>query len=190
MRSNGTFLTSPKIPEKVTICLRTMSHNSPLERSLLFAQVGIGDNGYSLTGDMGNSYGGGRDMPRKTEAHMEQRQQLVFLTKTGEFTLPELSQRFGVSRKTAHKWADSFEREGLEGLATAPRSPKNSPQKTATKLRLSSPPSAGCTRHGDRRSFSSFWFATMESRHRRLEAPSGRYSSGTGPPSLGVRTPG
>lgn len=65
---------------------------------------------------------------------MEQRQQLAILAKTGEFTVTELSRRFGVSRRTAHKWIDRFEREGLDGLADRHRAPKNSPQKTANVI--------------------------------------------------------
>jgi transposase len=48
---------------------------------------------------------------------MEQRQQLAILAKTGEFTVTELSGRFGVSRKTVHKWIERFEQDGIEGLA-------------------------------------------------------------------------
>jgi putative transposase len=73
-------------------------------------------------------------MPWRTETQMEQRQQLAILAKTGEFTITELSQRFGVSRRTAHKWIDRFEREGLDGLADRHRAPKNSPQKTANAI--------------------------------------------------------
>ena len=44
-----------------------------------------------------------------------------------------LSRRFGVSSRTAHRWIDRFEREGLDGLADCHRhcAPKNSPRKTA-----------------------------------------------------------
>ena len=73
-------------------------------------------------------------MPWKTETQMEQRQQLAILAKTGEFTVTELSRRFGVSRKTVHKWIDRFEREGLGGLADRHRAPRNSPQKTADEV--------------------------------------------------------
>jgi len=73
-------------------------------------------------------------MPWKTDTPMEQRQQLALLAKTGEYTVTELSQRFGVSRRTAHKWIGRFEREGLEGLDDRHRAPKNSPQKTAGEV--------------------------------------------------------
>jgi len=54
---------------------------------------------------------------------MEQRQRPALLAKTGEYTVTELSQRFGVSRRTAHEWIGRFEREGLGGgsaTVTAP----------------------------------------------------------------------
>lgn len=73
-------------------------------------------------------------MPWKTATQMEQRQQLAILAKTGEFTVTELSRRFGVSRRTAHKWIGRFESEGLEGLADRSRAPKNSPRKTADEV--------------------------------------------------------
>ena len=65
---------------------------------------------------------------------MEQRQHLAILARTGEFTVTELSRRFGVSRKTVHKWIERSERAGLEGLADRHRAPKNSPQKTPDEV--------------------------------------------------------
>lgn len=61
---------------------------------------------------------------------MEQRHEIVLLAKSGEFTVTELCERFGISRKTAYKWIARYEEFGPLGLADRSRAPKHSPQRT------------------------------------------------------------
>ena len=61
---------------------------------------------------------------------MEQRLELVTLTRSGEFTVTELSSRFGVSKKTAHKWIARYNAGGAKALDDQSRAPTQSPQKT------------------------------------------------------------
>ncbi len=47
---------------------------------------------------------------------MDQRLELVTLARSGEFTVTELASRFGVSKKTAHKWISRFDAGGAKAL--------------------------------------------------------------------------
>lgn len=62
---------------------------------------------------------------------MESKLKFVSLAGTGRFSVSELCQEFGVSRKTGHKWLKRYEVGGSAGLAELSRSPKHSPQRTA-----------------------------------------------------------
>lgn len=62
---------------------------------------------------------------------MRERSQLVALYETGRYTVTELAQHFGVSRKTAHKWLRRYaegEEGGLEDRSRAPRTHPNATQ--------------------------------------------------------------
>jgi transposase InsO family protein len=61
---------------------------------------------------------------------MSERRELVSLYQSGGVTIAELSRRFGVSRKTAHKWKDRHSQEGDAGLSDRSRRPQSSPDKT------------------------------------------------------------
>lgn len=50
------------------------------------------------------------------------------------FTMTELCQQYGVSRKTGYKWAARYVSEGVEGLADRSRAPKHSPQRTEERV--------------------------------------------------------
>jgi transposase-like protein len=43
-------------------------------------------------------------MPWKNELPMEQKQRFINLAQSGRFTVSELSEEFGITRKTGHKW--------------------------------------------------------------------------------------
>ena len=47
-------------------------------------------------------------MPWKETYAMKERLKLVSLYETGRYTVTELAQHFGVSRKTVHKWLERF----------------------------------------------------------------------------------
>lgn len=61
---------------------------------------------------------------------MKERLQLVSLYETGRYTVAELAEQFGVSRKTAYKWLGRFAQEGLAGLEERSRAPHRHPNAT------------------------------------------------------------
>lgn len=73
-------------------------------------------------------------MPWKTTSPMEKKHQFVVLAETGEFTISELCQRFGISRKSGHKWIKRFRCDGPSGLEDRSRTPKTNPGKTPDKI--------------------------------------------------------
>lgn len=69
-------------------------------------------------------------MPWKETCTMKERLQMVSLHETGKYTVTELAQRFGVSRKTTHKWLGRFADEGASGLNERSRAPHRRPRAT------------------------------------------------------------
>jgi transposase InsO family protein len=69
-------------------------------------------------------------MPWKNVTSMDEILRFVSLVKTGRYTLTELSEQFGVSRKTGHKYVQRYEAEGLEGLRARSHRPLTCPQRT------------------------------------------------------------
>ena len=51
---------------------------------------------------------------------MDQRIAFIADAVSGEWTVTELAQRYGVSRKTAHKWLGRYATEGLVERSRAP----------------------------------------------------------------------
>ncbi|HEY5745323.1 MAG TPA: helix-turn-helix domain-containing protein [Chryseolinea sp.] len=62
---------------------------------------------------------------------MEQKQRFVSLAQSGHFTVSELCEQFGISRKTGHKWLGRYEESGLEGLEERSRAPRSVARRTA-----------------------------------------------------------
>lgn len=56
---------------------------------------------------------------------MEQKQRFVSLAQSGHFSVRELCENFGVSRKTGHKWLARYRQDGSSGLADRSRAPKS-----------------------------------------------------------------
>lgn len=54
----------------------------------------------------------------------------VMLAQTGRFTVSELCEQFGISRKTGYKHLDRYGAEGLKGLTVRSHRPHNFPQRT------------------------------------------------------------
>jgi len=52
-------------------------------------------------------------MPWKNELPMEQKQRFINLAQSGRFTVSELSEGFGITRKTGHKSKVKGVREGI-----------------------------------------------------------------------------
>jgi putative transposase len=69
-------------------------------------------------------------MPWREVHPMDQRVELIKAYESGCFTVVELSEQFGVSRKTAYKWINRHETNGLPGLAELSRAPHGCPHKT------------------------------------------------------------
>jgi transposase InsO family protein len=61
---------------------------------------------------------------------MEQRARFVLDALKGQFSMSELCQRYGVSRKTGYKWIARYHGEGAAGCGDRLRAPRNHPNKT------------------------------------------------------------
>lgn len=70
-------------------------------------------------------------MPWIETCPMDERLKLGHLYETGKFTVTELAQHFGISRKSANKWLTLFRKDGLEGLAERSSAPQHHPNTTA-----------------------------------------------------------
>lgn len=73
-------------------------------------------------------------MPWQECSSMSQRQELVALAMAGQVGVTELAKRFGVSRKTAHKWIRIAKQKGAENLADRSRRPRRSPQRSSDRV--------------------------------------------------------
>lgn len=65
---------------------------------------------------------------------MEQRHRFVSLALSGEFTVSELCDQFGVSRKTGHKWLRRYHAHGRAGLENRSRAPVRVPGRTRAEV--------------------------------------------------------
>jgi putative transposase len=73
-------------------------------------------------------------MPWKEVHSLDQRRELIKTYESGLFTVMELSEQFGVSRKTAYKWIHRFEASGLPGLVEQTRAPHKCPHRTPSYI--------------------------------------------------------
>ena len=65
---------------------------------------------------------------------MSERARLVVLAESGERTIAGLSRELGISRKTAYKWIQRYELNGIEGLKERSRAPHTHPQETSKDI--------------------------------------------------------
>jgi len=65
---------------------------------------------------------------------MSERVKFIGLFKSGQRTVAGLCREFGISRKTAYKWIQRFELEGLEGLREHSRVPRTMPWRMAAEI--------------------------------------------------------
>jgi putative transposase len=70
-------------------------------------------------------------LPWKVTCPMKERERLVQARLTGRYTVTELAEAFGVSRKTAHKWLRRFAQDGPVGLEDRPHAAQRHPNATA-----------------------------------------------------------
>ncbi len=73
-------------------------------------------------------------MPWNETSPMDEKTQLVADFLRGTLSITELSDLYGVSRKTAYKWIDRYVRQGPEGLTERSRRPRRSPNSTDPRI--------------------------------------------------------
>lgn len=69
-------------------------------------------------------------MPWKETTTMEQKIEFICEWRTGKYTITELCKNFEISRPTAYKLIDRFEKQGFEGLREQSRTPRKHPNET------------------------------------------------------------
>lgn len=69
-------------------------------------------------------------MPWKETTAMEQKIEFICEWRTGKYTITELCKNFEISRPTAYKLIDRFEKQGYEGLREQSRTPRIHPNET------------------------------------------------------------
>lgn len=69
-------------------------------------------------------------MPWKETGPVLERTRFIEDYLSGFFTITELATRYGVSRRTLHKWLARHDVDGSKGLVDRPRKPLHSPQQT------------------------------------------------------------
>lgn len=69
-------------------------------------------------------------MPWRETSPMDQRMRFVTECRSELFTMTELVDQYGISRKTGYKWLDRYEADGVQGLTDRSRRPHQSPLAT------------------------------------------------------------
>ena len=69
-------------------------------------------------------------MPWKETTTMEQKVEFISAWRSQKHTITELCRTFNISRPTAYKMINRFEKLGIDGLIERKRSPKNHPNKS------------------------------------------------------------
>jgi transposase len=69
-------------------------------------------------------------MPWKTVTNMEEINRFVMLARSGRFSVTDLCEQFGISRKTGYKHLERYAALGLAGLQPRSHRPRHSPQRT------------------------------------------------------------
>ena len=73
-------------------------------------------------------------MPWKETTTMEQKIEFICEWRTGKYTITELCKSFEISRPTAYKLINRFEKQGYEGLREQSRNPRNHPNETKENI--------------------------------------------------------
>jgi transposase InsO family protein len=69
-------------------------------------------------------------MPWTDTDPMTERHKFLLAVEDGLFSMTELCERFGVSRKTGYKWVRRYREEGVDGLRDRSRAPVHCPHRT------------------------------------------------------------
>lgn len=70
-------------------------------------------------------------MPWKETGPMEERMKFMLLYQGENWSMTELCEIYGVSRKTGYKWLKRYEQDGMEGLQDLSRAPQEHPNAVA-----------------------------------------------------------
>ena len=73
-------------------------------------------------------------MPWTETCPMRERMRFVVAMESGVYSMSEACERFGVSRKTGHKWWGRYAEEGVKGLEDRSRRPRRSPGRTPQEI--------------------------------------------------------
>ena len=73
-------------------------------------------------------------MPWKETCVMDEKIKFIGDWKRSEYTVTELSEMYGVSRKTIYKWAERYDTMGLDGLKDRPSAPLTRPRATSPEI--------------------------------------------------------
>lgn len=73
-------------------------------------------------------------MPWKEVKPMDQKIQLIADWQTKLFTITDLSQKYGIQRKTVYKWLGRYEIYGIDGLKEQSRAPNSHPDQTPADI--------------------------------------------------------
>ena len=73
-------------------------------------------------------------MPWKVINQMDIKIQFVTDLNKENFSITDLSQKYGISRPTVYKWLERYKQLGVEGLKEQSRAPKSSPHRTPKKI--------------------------------------------------------
>ena len=72
-------------------------------------------------------------MPWDETTRMSQRLRFISDFESCQFTMTQLCERYGISRKTGYKWADRFAQEGVGGLEDRPHVAKSFPHQMSSE---------------------------------------------------------
>ena len=73
-------------------------------------------------------------MPWKETGPMDERTKFMLLYEEGGWSMTDLCEVFGVSRKTGYKWLRRYQESGLEGLRALSRAPRTHPNAVAAEI--------------------------------------------------------
>jgi transposase len=75
-------------------------------------------------------------MPWLETAPMEQRERFIRDERLALYTMTDLCERYGISRKTGYKWLERFDAGGRAGLSDRSRAPHQCPHRIADDVAL------------------------------------------------------
>jgi len=73
-------------------------------------------------------------MPWKEIKPMDQKVQLIADWQSKYLSITDLSQKYGISRKTTYKWVKRYQQDGIDGLKDHIRAPLGCPHKTSDEI--------------------------------------------------------